>query len=318
MGDGLDVRIVTESEVRENVSLDTAIQYTRRALTAKVNGLTVNSSISHLDVAPNGELHIKGAAVDGADVFAAKMSTGFPGNTTRGLPPADGFTAVFDSATGQLRTVILDGGYLTELRTAAAGAIALDLFSAPDAERIVIVGAGGQARHQLAAARHVRPNARITVVGRRQTAVDAVVAWARDHQHGTVTAATNLPAAVRTGDAIVTTTYAREPLILATDLRSHAHITAVGADSPGKRELSPDVLTEAALFAADDLTQSRTHGELQGIDTTLLRYAPTSLGEIIRQAGTRPNGITIADLTGLGIEDAAMAEAIFHHLERTA
>lgn len=311
-----EVIVINAEEVRRQVTLPVAIAATKSALTATARGIAASSCISHLDVPPHGEAHIKGAMMGGSPVFALKVSTGFPGNVLRGLPPTDGFSAVFDSTNGILRAVVLDGGYLTELRTAAAGAIALDALSSPNPERVLIVGTGGQARHQIAAARHVRPSAEILVAGRSRDAVNATRAWAKSQGHGEVTATSDLESAVRSADAIVTATYARTPLFDASWVKPTAHITAVGADAPGKREIPVDLLRQAALVTADDLTQSRTIGELQGVPSEFLSRPPVPLGELLLSPTPRPSGISVTDLTGLGVEDASIVEALMAQLAK--
>ena len=270
----------------------------------------------------NGEVCVKTAYVPGLPGFAVKLSPGFFDNPGKGLPSTSGLMVVLSTETGRVQAVLLDNGYLTDVRTAAAGGVAARHLSRADASRAAIFGAGLQARMQLQALALVRP-------------IQEAVIWARDPQkaealasdmtrdHGMVVRAEADPEkAASFADVIVTTTPASQPILRAEWLRPGQHITAMGSDQSGKNELDPHCLDRASLYVADRVSQTKLMGELRAaLDAGLLSDSDPipELGDIItgRHSGrTSPDQITIADLTGTGVQDTAIAThalAAFSH-----
>jgi ornithine cyclodeaminase len=259
-----------------------------------------------------GEVHVKGAYLAGAPVFAVKTATGFYRNAGLGLPVSGGVTMVHDAVTGTLRMLIADGGLLTELRTAAAGAVAADLLARPGARSAAVIGTGGQARYQLLALLKVRPVERVTVWGRRCQAAER---YQRDMAAAGVPVSTAATAreAVQGAQVIITATSSTGPLIEAGWLAPGTHVTAVGADMPHKQELDPRILAAAAKYVPDSIDAAAESGELHhALQAGLLdvRSVYGELGAVAsgRLAGrTAGDELTVADLTGLGIQDAAVA-----------
>jgi ornithine cyclodeaminase len=305
-------------EVRAAVPMSTAIAAARQALIAAAKKEVESPLPWHLEVPGSaGEVHVKGAVLRQAARFAVKTSTGFPRNATRGLPTSGGFTAVFDAQTGELAALLLDDGYLTELRTGAAGAVALDAMAPATVAVVAIIGTGGQSRHQLDGLLQVRTPAEIVIVGRRADAAEQLARWLGQRTDARVLASADPEAAARRADAVITVTNARRPVLHRDWLRPGVHINAIGADSPGKRELDPLILTSADLVAADDIEQSRRLGELQGIRDDDRTGRLVEIGSILdgaEPARESAADITVADLSGLGAQDAAIAEAAWSAL----
>lgn len=308
--------LFTEHQVRHAVGMAEAIQSARTAFRALASGTVTSPAPWHLDIAArDGAVHIKGAALENEPHFAVKASTGFPGNAAEGLPTSDGMTMVFDSSTGRLVAALLDGGYLTELRTGAAGALALDLLAPAQIDTVAVIGTGGQARYQIAGAMAVRKPHTITIYGRNPDRAALLSAWVREHFEVDVRVA-RMDGQRIDADAIITITSARAPVLAVAQVRPATHITAVGADSPGKRELDPALVRDADLIAVDTLDQSRTLGELQGIADDALRATPVTLGNLLLH-GAPPwttDRISIADLSGTGAQDAAIASEAVRRL----
>lgn len=162
------VRLLDSDDIRRLVSMADVITAVREAFAAADRGGAVTPAPfgMHLPDA-GGEIHVKGAYLAGAPVFAVKTATGFCRNAGLGLPVSGGMTMVHDAMTGALRMLVADGGLLTELRTAAAGAVAADLLARPGARSAAVISTGGQARFQLQALLQVRPVEQVTVWGRR-------------------------------------------------------------------------------------------------------------------------------------------------------
>lgn len=312
----MEVRTLSEAEIRELIGPADALTAVREAFIAFAHGnATLPGVIGIAFHEQEGEAHIKGAFLHGAPYWSIKAATGFYGNAALGLPMLGGLSLVFSSQTGFLDTLLLDNGFLTELRTGAAGALAADLLAKSDIEQVLIVGAGGQGRYQLEALLGVRQPRRVVIYARRAEAARAYAREMHERHQIEIIVATNLQEAVASSDLIVTATPARTPLIEAAWLQPGTHITAMGADFPDKQELAIDVLHRADLVAADHPPQAATQGEIHhAIAAGQLRLEEvSSLGEIA--SGLVPGRsddaqITVADLTGLGIQDAALANTV--------
>jgi ornithine cyclodeaminase len=312
----MNVRLLTEAEIRDLIGPAEALAAVREAFIAFADGRATLPEVIGIEFPEqHGEAHVKGAYLHGTPYWSIKAATGFYGNTALGLPVLGGLSLVFSAATGQLDTLLLDNGFLTELRTGAAGALAADLLAKPEIAQALIVGVGGQGRYQLEALLGVRAPERVVVHGRRPEAVRAYVAEMGARHQIEIAIATNLREAVEASDLIVTATPSRAPLIEAAWLQPGTHVTAMGSDFPDKQELSVDVLERGDLVVADHPPQAATQGEIHhALAAGRLRLEDVrALGDVA--AGKTPGRegeeqITIADLTGLGIQDAALANAV--------
>ncbi len=308
--------IFTAAEVRAAVSIDDAFASARTAFTALHAGTVESPTPWQLGLTGHGgELHVKGAALDGAPHFAVKLSSGFPGNARRGLPTSDGMTVILDASTGQIAALLLDAGYLTELRTGAAGALALDLLGPPHIAELAVIGTGSQARYQIEAALRVRAPQLISIHGRNHARAEELATWTAGRTDAHVTTV-RLGGAPLSAQAIITVTPSTSPVLHAHQVAPGTHVTAVGSDGPGKRELDPALVRKANFIAVDSIHQSRTLGELQGIDDVDDRL--TTLGAVLaaRPRGSRATtDITIADLSGTGAQDAAIASIAVTRLQ---
>jgi ornithine cyclodeaminase len=306
--------VLTEADLRRIVRLDaSAVDCVEQAFAALATKAVAMPPILRLDIPEHrGEVDVKTAYVPGLDGFAIKVSPGFFDNPKLGLPSLNGLMILFSARTGLVEALLLDNGYLTDVRTAAAGAVAARHLARPDAAIATIFGAGVQARLQLEALTLVRPirEARIWArdPGKAQTAAGNL-----SRQLGfAVTASADPRAAVRGADIVVTTTPAERPILMADWLEPGQHVTAMGADSEHKNEIEPAVLAKAT-YVADRLAQTRRLGELNhAIRAGLVgAEAPfAELGEVIagKAAGrSRADEITLTDLTGTGVQDTAIA-----------
>jgi len=212
-----------------------------------------------------------------------------------------------------LEAVLLDNGYLTDVRTAAAGAVAAKALSHPDSNVAAILGAGTQSRLQLEALTLVRPIQRAVIWARDASRAAATAAELSKKLNIEVTTAPDVRSAVEVADIVVTTTPATQPLIKAQWLQAGQHVTAMGSDQPNKSELEPACLERAALYVPDRRAQCALAGELRGaIEAGIVDKDASGpeLGDVV--AGTHPGrtgdgNITIADLTGTGLQDTAIA-----------
>ncbi len=307
------VRLLSEADLRAAVPLDlAAVDCVEAAFRALAGGGVVMPPILSMAIHEhNGEVDVKTAFVPGLESFALKISPGYFDNPKLGLPSTSGLMILFAARTGQVEAVLLDNGYLTDVRTAAAGAVAARHLARPDATRAAILGTGMQARLQLRALALVRPLERAAIWGRNAARAEALAAeMAREL--GIEVRARDAEEAVADADIVVTTTPATEPVLRAAWLRPGQHVTAMGSDQPNKNEVEPAALARADLYVPDRLAQTRVLGELRAALAAgaVAEADHPELGEIV--AGRAPGRtdaaqITLADLTGTGVQDTAIA-----------
>lgn len=312
--------ILTEDRIRQAVDPAAALAAVRQGFIAlHEDRVTLPAILDFEFPEHHGEAHVKGAHIHGADHWVVKAAAGFFDNPEAGLPAGSGVSLVFSASTGFLDCVLLDNGYLTDLRTAAAGALSIDLLARQDAGHALIVGAGVQARLQLQALLGVRTPQDVTVFARRP---QEAVRYAEEMTAllgVPVQVADDLETAAGRADLIVTTTPARAPLIAADWLRPGTHISAVGSDLPGKQELDAGVLGRADIVAADLPAVAAVNGELQhavasGVVDLDRVVALGALAVGAATGRTTEDQITVADLVGLGVQDAAIAGAVVARL----
>ncbi|AXS40460.1 ectoine utilization protein EutC [Breoghania sp. L-A4] len=307
--------ILTQAELRTLVPLDLdAVSCVENAFRALATLPVVMPPILRLDIPEfRGEVDVKTAYVPGVDGFAIKISPGFFDNPALGLPSVNGLMVLLSAKTGMVEALLLDSGYLTDVRTAAAGAVAARHLAREESSVAAILGAGVQAGLQLEALMLVRPIREARIWAR-----DAVKAQAKAMELTArlgiaVEAGADPQAAVDGADIVVTTTPSETPLLRADWLARGTHVTAMGSDAEHKNELDPALVAGADIYVADSLSQTRRLGELHhaieaGLVPADAEFA--ELGQII--AGLKPgrlsvDAITVADLTGTGVQDTAIA-----------
>lgn len=261
----------------------------------------------------NGEVDVKTAYVEGWDSFAIKTSTGFFDNPARGLPTGGGFMVLLDAGTGEVLAVLLDGGYLTTVRTAAAGAVAARWLAPTDVRTLGIIGAGEQALWQARAVSLVRSPERVLVFGRRHEQAAGLARRLSEELGVRADPAVTVEEVIKGSEAVVTCTPAREPLVRAEWLHPGLHITAVGSDSPDKQELEAGVLLRADRVVCDLRRQCLEIGEGRAAAHVGALPAPDKpvelgalvVGEVPGRQSERE--ITVCDLTGVGVTDTVVA-----------
>ncbi|MEX0879332.1 MAG: ornithine cyclodeaminase family protein [Thermoanaerobaculia bacterium] len=304
------MRIVGSDEIRKAIHPAAAIDAMRAAVVAQSRGECDTPMPMHLDLASGGggEVHIKSSYRKGGPHFALKIAGTY---ATRPY----GMVVLVSAGTGETEAYFDDGGYLTDLRTAAVSALVARELGRTDAV-LGILGSGVQARLQAELHAEVLTLSEIHLWGRSPARAAACVREIGARLPGVRVLAANSPAeiAARTR-LIVTATASRAPLLAAAEIRDGTHICAVGADSPGKQELDPEILRRASLLLVDSLAQCEKLGELQHALTEKARAI--EIGAFCeRPAAFDRSGITVADFTGLGAEDLFIAEACLEGLPR--
>lgn len=313
------IKILAERELRQIVPLDlAAVQCVEQAFHSLAVKAVAMPPILRLDIREHrGEVDVKTAYVPGLGGFAVKISPGFFDNPKIGLPSTNGLMVLLSSSTGLVQALLLDNGYLTNVRTAAAGAVAAKYLAREDASIAAILGAGIQARLQLQALTLIRPIRQARIWARNAGRAETFARELSEELGFPITAHADPMEAVAGSDVIVTTTPADKPIFSAAWLEPGQHVTAIGSDAGHKNEIDPKAIARADLYVADSLKQTSSLGELHHAIEAGAVAADASfleLGEIV--AGTKKGRlsekqITIADLTGTGIQDTAIASLAF-------
>jgi ornithine cyclodeaminase len=297
------MRVVGIEEIRRATDFAEAIAAMREAVIAQSRGKCDTPMPMHLDLssAGGGEVHIKSSYRKGGRAFGLKVAGSY---STRPY----GSIVLVSVESGETVAYFDDGGYLTDLRTAAVSAMVARELGREDSV-LGILGAGVQARLQAELHAAVLPLSEVHVWGRQAERAEACARDIGVRLPGVRIVASPSPAEVAAAAGlVVTATASREPLLFARDLRPGAHVSAVGSDSPGKQELDPEVLRIAALLLVDSRTQCAKLGELQHALSEKERAI--EIGAFCASpAAFDHNGVTVADFTGLGVEDLYIAEA---------
>lgn len=307
--------IFTEKELKQYVQLNLeAIKVIEDGFNKLAERQVEMPPIMRVDIEDqNGEVDVKTAYVKGKDLFAIKVSSGFFDNPKLGLPSGNGFMMLMSTKTGIPQALLLDNGYLTEVRTAAAGAIAADCLARREIDTVGIIGAGNQARLQLEALTLVRDFDNVLVYAR---SVERAHDYAEEMSAALgikVQVAETAEQVVRNSDLVVTTTPATEPVVQAEWLHPGLHITAMGSDAEHKQELAAEVLAAADKVVCDTVAQCAKLGELhRALDSGILKDSSEviELGQLtskVLQGRDDNSQITVCDLTGTGVQDTAIA-----------
>jgi ornithine cyclodeaminase/alanine dehydrogenase-like protein (mu-crystallin family) len=260
------------------------------------------------------EVHVKGAHLAGGRHVVLKVATGFYRNRARGLPSGDGLFLLLDAETGVPAVLLEEHGYLTDFRTAAAVALTLKYLAPKDAREALLVGAGALARLTARAMIAQMPLARLTLWNRTRERAEGL---ARELGQAVETCiAPALESAVRDHRVIVTATASTTPLVMAAWVGPGTHVTSAGTGSPEKIELEPALLARADKLVADRVSQTERYGNLHHAIAAGAMTRNQVYGELGDLAADRLAGresaseITVADLTGVGVQDAAIAQAV--------
>ena len=314
------IRILNEKEIRGIVSLDSSvIAAIETAFSELDNGNALVPPIMMIPVPEKtGEVDIKSAYIKGYSQLAVKVASGFFENPALGLPSQSGQMLVISAETGFLQGVLLDNGYLTQVRTGAAGAVAAKYLAPERVETVGVIGSGVQARFQMEALMQVRPFSSIRMFSLdSDDDKDRYVRDMRQMLNVEVIKSPSVEAVVKESSIVVTTTPARRGFVKSQWLHTGLHITAMGSDTEEKQELEADVPAAADLVVCDLKSQSFRLGELRSaLEQNLMTEdsAVVELGAIINgkaRGRSDERQITVCDLTGVGVQDTMIAIKTF-------
>jgi alanine dehydrogenase len=313
-----EILLLTKKEIQALISLPGAITAVENAYTAYIRGETTIPPVVNLQVEQHkGEVDIKSAYVEPQELIGIKVASGFWENQERfNLPSGFATILLLNGITG-MPLCIMDGGYITSIRTGAAGAVAAKYLARSDAEVAAIIGAGTQGRMQLRGLLEVRKIRQVSVYDESiERATAYSLEMSRELPELDVMVSESARQAVEGADVIVTATPSTSAFIRDEWVVPGIHINAIGADAPGKQELDPQTFVRAKVVV-DKLSQCRVIGETQhplSLDLISEEDIYAEIGEIT--AGLKPGRasreeITIFDATGVAIQDVAVASLVY-------
>lgn len=315
----MGITILNEGEIRSCVQMDqAAIDVVAGGFSSLAEGKVTVPPIMRIDIDEHhGEVDVKSAYIQGMDSFAIKIASGFPENSKQGLPTGSGMMVMISAQTGRPLAVLLDNGYLTDVRTGIAGALAAKYLAPEVVQNAGVIGSGVQARYQLQALKLVRDYQKLFVYGIDSEQVEGYTQEMGELLGIEVTRADSPEMVVRESQVIVTTTPSRQPYLQADWLHPGLHITCMGSDAEHKQELHPEVFKHADLVVCDRKSQVFRLGELhhaREAGSLVDESKVDELGELT--SGMKPgrqndDQITICDLTGVGVQDTQIARLAY-------
>jgi ornithine cyclodeaminase len=310
----MSLLLLNQDELRQIITIGEAIEAVENTFVALAEN-RLNAPANFILDLPDvkGQVEIGAAYLSEAPFYVVKVRSNFHDNPTLNLPAQSGLITVFDATTGFPTAILIDNGYLSMLRAGATGALAARYLANPTIDQVAVIGTGNQAYIQLKCLMAVRRIRRVLVWGRSAEQADSYARRLVEDHDLNIEIAPSVEAAVRQADLVITATASQVPLVKADWLKPGVHITAVGSNHPHKQELDLDVLQRADVIIVDKYSQCAAAGEIHhALKAGLIAKDNIrgELGDLIigRVTGrTRPDQITLADLTGLEVQNAAVA-----------
>jgi len=305
------VLILTKSEVESLLSMKETIEAVEEAFREKGMGKVQMPPKSYVFFKEfNGDFRVMPAYLESIGAAGVKIVNAHPDNPRKyGLPTVMAIIVLIDPKTGT-PLAVMDGTTITNMRTGAAGAVAVKYLARKDSRIIAMVGAGVQARTQLLAISEIMKIEEVRVNDVRREKAEEYCREMEKKIDADFIVLDDTERAVRNADIVITTTPSRKPIVMNEWITEGVHINAIGADAPGKQELDPAILRRAKVVV-DDIEQASHSGEInvpisQGLFKKSQIYA--ELGEIV--TGRKPgreskDEITVFDSTGLAVQDIA-------------
>lgn len=302
-----ELLLIDEATVASYLTLAEAMKAVEAAFVTQVSGKGRLFPVVKEKYTDLNSFSLKSGVMTDPPTVGVKAAGSWRGNNARGLPTVQATIVLVDPETGEPLSIIA-GKTLTTLRTGAAGGVAAKALSREDAAVLAVIGTGVQGEIQAEAVLAVRPGIReIRACNSGETLPEAFVS--RFAGRAEVVPCATVGEAAKGADIIITATPSTAPLIDLADVTPGAHINAVGADSPGKREIGGDLLAAARRFV-DSAVQARAIGEHQhgpNLDVTEIGGVLNGSAPFTRGA----NDITLFDSTGIAFQDLAAARQVY-------
>ena len=312
--------IINLNEIRSIVKRIDVIAAMKEGFIQYSNGNTVVPPVGELLFDnPPGDVHIKYGYIKGDDFYVIKIASGFYDNLKLGIPSGQGLMLLFNQKTGQLEAVLLDEGHLTNIRTAAAGALAAKYFAPKELKAVGIIGTGVQAKLQLLHLQENNPCRTVWLWGRSKEHAQKLKSELGDNFD--VNLASTCTEVAQNANLIISTTPSEIPLLKAGDIKAGTLLVAVGSDTQDKQELEGEILQNADLVIADSLPQSKSRGEIyQALKVgTITEDKIVELGTAIQDSNLHRSSdeqTIVVDLTGVAVQDIMIASAVYLHFSK--
>jgi ornithine cyclodeaminase len=318
------VLVLTKEDIESLVTMDDAIAAVEEGFKAFNSDRAVVPFPVALNVPDgHGDIHIKPGYMRGTSSYTVKIASGFYDNPKRGLSTSHGMLLLFDSRTGHPLCFEVDRCFLTDLRTAAAGAVAAKVLAKKSVSKVAVIGTGTQARMQMIALSKVRKFDELMVWGRDSKKSEAYASEMSKVLGVKVVPAKTAEDAVRGSEIVVTATMSASPIVKVDWISGGTHITAMGSDEPGKQELDTRILARADKVVVDSLRQCAQLGEVHhALEDGSINESDVhaELGEVL--LGKKPSResdkeVTVCDLTGIAIQDVAISQFVYEKAKRS-
>jgi ornithine cyclodeaminase len=315
-------KIIQLDKIKEVLKKIDPIQLIEEGFVAYSQGKVVVPPVGEMifdDPKYPGDCHIKYGYIKENDYYVVKIAQGFYNNPKLGLPSINGLNILFNQKNGSIECILLDEGYLTNVRTASAGAIAAKYMAPKSVNQIGIFGTGIQGKMQLSYLKSVVDCRKAIIWGRSQESLDKYQEDMIDSGYDIETTR-NSDDITNSCNLIVTCTAAKKPLIREDQIRKGIHITAVGSDTPEKQELDSGILQKADRVISDSIFQAETRGEcFQAIKDgkitkdNLIEFGTMILDKKLQRSSE--DEITVVDLTGVAVQDIQISKAVYEGLK---
>ena len=313
---GRPTYIIPRNIIEKSFSMADCISEIENTFRLYGDGKTVMPAKVYMNF-EKGDIRCMPSYIPSLKMGGVKIVNVHPGN--KGMPAVMATTTLIDPENG-FPLAILDGTHITNMRTGAAGGVAAKYLSRKDSKTAAFIGTGAQARTQLEALLLVRPG--IKVISAYSPARESMESFASEEAAKykiDVRCCSSVHEAAKDADVVVTTTPAREPVVMSSDIAGGMHINAIGADAPGKEELDPAILRRAVVVI-DNWEQASHSGEInvpvtRGILTR--KDIRCDIGELVagkKRGRTADTDVTVFDSTGMAIQDLAIAAMVFRKL----
>jgi len=310
------MRIFSLDEIKSVLAKINLVQEIEKGFAAYSKGDVIVPPVGELHFdSPPGDVHIKYGYIKNDEVYVIKIASGFFHNTNLGLPNGHGMMLIYDQKTGEPKAILNDESFLTDVRTAVAGAISAKYLAPSKVKHIGIIGTGVQARMQLEYLNGIIDCKSVIVWGRNEK---SLIKYKKDFSKSNfdITITKNINDIIERCQLIVTCTPSDTPIV--TKVNPGTHITAMGSDTLTKQEIASSILFQADLVVADSRSQCEDRGEIhQAIKDGFSMKDVVEIGDIIQgKAKQRENDkqITIADHTGVAVQDIQISKAVLKYL----
>ena len=316
-----NVQVIHLDVIKKNLDINVLEKIIEEGFVSYSEGRVITPPVGELVFDdPPGDTHIKYGYIKKDTHFVIKIASGFYENVKYNLPSGSGLMLVFSQKTGFLENILLDEGYLTNVRTALAGKIAAKYLAPSKIDKIGVFGTGEMAKMQVTYLEDLVDCKDILVWGRSETSLMKYKSIMSENGYN-VEITQNQEDIAKSCNLIIMTTPSKEPLLQSIDKNKGIHITAIGSDTHDKQELNTSIFKDADIVATDSLEQCKHRGEIpHAVRDKFLDYKTIiELGAIIKTGNKyrkNEDQITIADLTGMAVQDIQIAKAVCQTLKK--